>query len=302
VFQTFNVSPKGFQGFGIAKMKGIAGLNGWRWIFIIVIFSILTIDMVANTCIQEGLLTVVVSVAACFFIYSYPATAKFLTPKEREYVIARLKEDSDASQEEKFTWGGVVQALRDPKVWLYGICFHTINLPICTLGIFLPTIISELGYTAAQAQLLSIPPYIAAFILTMTAAVYAQKTKLRAPFIITSSSLAIIGYIVLIAGDRPEVSYGGAVMAVSGAFTSAAVIASWPANNVSGQTKRATANAMQLSIGNLGGILGTQLYRPQWAPKFYIANCVVWHLAFVHSDRILNTYTRPWVISLEISS
>lgn len=247
-------------------------------------------------------MTTVVSIAAYFFIYGYPATAKFLTPREREYVIARLKEDSDASQEEKFTWGGVVQALRDPKVWLYGICFHTINLPICTLGIFLPTIISELGYTAAQAQLLSIPPYIGAFILTMAAAVYAQKTRLRAPFIITSSTLAIIGYIVLIAGDRPEVSYGGAVMAVSGAFTSAAVIASWPANNVSGQTKRATANALQLSIGNLGAILGTQLYRSQWAPKFYVANCVVWHFTFVYSNRKLNAYIRPRVILLEMSS
>lgn len=247
----------GIFAFGISKMRGIAGLGGWRWIFII-----------------EGLLTVVVSIAAYFFIYSYPATAKFLTQKEREYVIARLKGDGDAAREEKFTWDGVIQALKDPKVWLYGLCFHSINLPICTLGIFLPTIINELGYTTAQAQLLSIPPYVVASILTMTAAVYAEKTKLRAPFIIASSSLAIIGYIILITGNRPEVSYGGAVMAVSGAFTSAAVIASWPANNVSGQTKRATANAMQLSIGNLGAILGTQLYQSKWAPKFYVANCV----------------------------
>lgn len=255
-------------------MKGIAGLGGWRWIFIIVNLLLL-IDTATNAPLKEGLLTVVVSVAAYFFIYGYPATAKFLTPKEREHVIARLKGDSDAVREEKFTWGGVIQALKDPKVWLYGLCFHTINLPICTLGIFLPTIITELGYTAAQAQLLSIPPFVAAFVLTMTAAVYAERTKLRAPFIIASSTLAITGYIVLIVGNRPEISYGGAVMAVSGAFTAAAVIASWPATNVSGQTKRATANAMQLSIGNLGPILGTQLYQPKWAPKYYVANCVV---------------------------
>ena len=51
MFQTPNVTLKGSQAFGIAKMKGIAGLDGWRWIFIIVISSILTIDMVANMCI-----------------------------------------------------------------------------------------------------------------------------------------------------------------------------------------------------------------------------------------------------------
>ena len=46
----------------------------------------------------------------------------------------------------------------------------------------------------------------------------------------------------------------------------------WPANNVSGQTKRATANAMQISIGNLGAVLGTQLYRPSTKPRFYLGH------------------------------
>lgn len=269
------------QAFGIAKMKGIAGLGGWRWIFIIVNSPVFVVDTATDTLSKEGLLTVVVSIAAHFFIYGYPATAKFLTPRERERVITRLKGDSDAARDEKFTWDGVFQAFKDPKIWLYGFCFHTINLPISTLGIFLPTIISELGYTAAQAQLLSVPPFVAAFIFTMTAAVYAERTKLRAPFIIASSTFAIIGYVVLIVSNRPEVSYGGAAMAVSGAFTAAAIIASWPANNVSGQTKRATANAMQLSIGNIGPILGTQLYRPKWAPKYYVANWVVLHSILV---------------------
>lgn len=260
-------------------MKGIAGLNGWRWIFIIVGFSIQVVGTEANVCIKEGLLTVAVSIAAYFFIYSYPATAKFLTPKEREYVIARLKGDTDAVENEKFTWKGVTQALKDPKVWLYGLCFHTINLPICTLALFLPTIINELGYTAAQAQLLSIPPYVAAFVLTMSAAVFAARTKLRAPFIIASSTLAIVGYAVLISSNRPSVSYGGALMAVAGAFSAAAIIVSWPANNVSGQTKRAVANGMQLSVGNIGAIIGTQLYRPEWAPKYFVGNGVVLYLS-----------------------
>lgn len=46
----------------------------------------------------------------------------------------------------------------------------------------------------------------------------------------------------------------------------------WPANNVAGQTKRATANAMQISIGNLGAVLGTQLYRPETSPRFYLGH------------------------------
>ena len=222
-------------------------------------------------------MTVVIGLAAYFFIYNYPANARFLTPKEREYVIGRLKDDSDAVRDETFTWDGVFQALKDPKVWLYGLCFHTIGVPISSLGSFLPTIINELGYTPAQTQLLSIPPYVGSFILTMTVAVFVERTKLRAPFIIGSSSLAIAGFVILIASHRPEVSYGGTILAVSGAYCSAAIVVGWPAHNVSGQTKRAVASAVQISVGNLGGIVGSQLYRPKWAPRFLIGNCVVWH-------------------------
>lgn len=246
-------------------------------------------------------MTVVVAISAYFFIYNYPATARFLTPKEKEYVVSRLKGDSDAVRDEKFTWDGVIQALKDPKVWLYGLCFHTVGVPISSLGTFLPTIINELGYTPAQTQLLSIPPYIGTFVLTMAAAVYAEKTKLRAPFIIASSALAIVGFIILIADYRPEVSYGGTILATSGAYCTAAMVAGWPANNVSGQTKRAIASAVQISIGNLGGIVGSQLYRPKWAPRFVIGNCVVRLLyLFVHSNGTLKTCFSPWVTSSEI--
>jgi hypothetical protein len=247
-------------------------------------FFITIIGMEADVSLKEGLLTVSIAIAAYFYIYNYPATARFLTPKEKEYVISRLKEDSDAVRDEKFTWGGVIQALKDPKVWLYGLCFHTVSVPISSLGTFLPTIINELGYTPAQSQLLSIPPYVASFILTMAFAVYAERTKLRAPFIIASSTLAIIGFIILIASHRPEVSYGGTILATSGAYCTAAITAGWPANNVSGQTKRAIASAVQISIGNLGGIVGSQLYQPKWAPRFVIGNCVVWNYIFVHSN------------------
>ena len=47
---------------------------------------------------------------------------------------------------------------------------------------------------------------------------------------------------------------------------------SWPAINVSGQTKRAVANALQISVGNLGAVLGTQLYRTASAPRFVLGH------------------------------
>ena len=96
--------------------------------------------------------------SAYLFIYIYPAIAKFPTPKEREYVLTRLRNVGDATRDEKFTSTGVLKVFKDPKIYLLGLCYHTTNLPGYTLIIFLPTI-NGLSYTATQAQLLLIPLY-----------------------------------------------------------------------------------------------------------------------------------------------
>ena len=108
----------GLLAFGIAKMDGIGGLEGWRWIFII-----------------EGILTVVVAVFAFFALYDFPETAGFLTQEERDFIAFRLKyqgqgkphtaEDSDGSsphvqvaQAEEFAWKYVWQAVSDWQIWV----------------------------------------------------------------------------------------------------------------------------------------------------------------------------------------
>ena len=192
-------------------MRGVGGYNGWRWIFIL-----------------EGLLTIVISALAYFFIINYPSTAKFLTEKERAAIHSRLSTNNDATRNEAFTWQNVRRALSDPKVWLYGLGFHTMSLPLYTLSLFLPTIIKELGYTSAQAQLLTVPPYATAFITTISIAVASEKWKIRAPFMIGSSSFAIIGYIILLTGRKAGVSYVGTIFAAAGIYPAVAlVLVSW---------------------------------------------------------------------------
>ncbi|CZS99609.1 related to PUTATIVE TARTRATE TRANSPORTER [Rhynchosporium agropyri] len=247
----------GILAFGIAKMDGAGGYQGWRWIFIL-----------------EGLLTVVVSLSAYLFIHNYPSTAPFLSSEERQFIHHRLSTSSDATNTEEFSWANVRAALSDYKCWLYGFGFHTMSLPLYTLSLFLPTIIKQLGYTSAQAQLLTVPPYAVATVLTVIVAILSEKTQKRAPFIIASTSFAIIGYIILLTApiSKPGVSYTGTIFAAAGIYPSTAIVLSWPAANVSGQSKRATATAMTITIGNLGAVLGTQLYRPKTSPRWYLGH------------------------------
>ena len=64
----------GLLAYAIAKMDGVGGLAGWKWIFIL-----------------EGLLTVAVAIAAFFMLHDFPDTASFLTVEEKAWVVHRLK-------------------------------------------------------------------------------------------------------------------------------------------------------------------------------------------------------------------
>lgn len=88
-------------------MDGIAGLAGWRWIFIL-----------------EGLLTVAVAFVAPFAIHDSPETAKFLTEQERAWVMYSLRTQNsvDAREvvrdESAFKVQYVIDAFKDWQIWL----------------------------------------------------------------------------------------------------------------------------------------------------------------------------------------
>lgn len=140
-----------------------------------------------------------------------------------------------------------------------------------------------------MAQLLTIPPYVLAFVTTLTVAVVSEKAGQRAIFIAGSSITAAIGYVILLSNtdpvSRPGVSYVGTFFAAAGIYPACALVLSWPALNVSGQTKRATANAMQISIGNLGAVMGTQLYRANDGPRFVVGHSLA--LAYLLANAVV---------------
>lgn len=92
----------GLLSVGLAQAGGTAGYEAWRWIFILL-----------------GLISVACSLISFWLCHDYPPQAKFLTEREREYAVARLRADDQYSAAgEHFQWKYVAQALSDPKVRL----------------------------------------------------------------------------------------------------------------------------------------------------------------------------------------
>ncbi|KAI0064095.1 MFS general substrate transporter [Artomyces pyxidatus] len=242
----------GILAYAIGKMEGVGGKRGWQWIFIL-----------------EGLLTIMVSWAAYFFVPTWSHNAEFLTSEERSRLLARLAPDSDAARQERFSWVYVRQAFADPLVWGYAFLFHGFAFVLYTLSLFLPTIIAGLGFATWKAQLMTVPPNVLAALGIAFGAWLAAKTSRRAPLIIGSAGVAIVGYIVLSTTKSPGAQYVGVHFATLGVYTGNALLLSWPSENISGQTKRAIGVAMQITIGDLGAVTGVLIYRPAFAGDHY---------------------------------
>ncbi|KAL0261306.1 hypothetical protein SLS55_005003 [Diplodia seriata] len=95
----------GLLAFAIQNMDGVAGLRGWRWIFIL-----------------EGIATVCIG-ACCFALLpNSPETATFLTAAERRFLVRRLQTDSGTETghvetEDLFHWPTIRAALVEWKIW-----------------------------------------------------------------------------------------------------------------------------------------------------------------------------------------
>lgn len=174
------------------------------------------------------------------------------------------------------------------------------SLPLYTLSLFLPTIIKALGYSSASAQLLTIPPYALATMLTVATAWISERHGRRGPYLFCSALVATVGYCILLSNTNPEarpgVSYVGTFFAAAGIYPATGLVLSWPAVNVGGQTKRAVANALQISIGNCGAVIGTQLYRTEDSPKFVVGHSVALAYTVMSACTTLLTW---WYLSRE---
>ncbi|KAH8994728.1 MFS general substrate transporter [Lactarius hatsudake] len=239
----------GILAYGIQHLEGKAGLHGWQWIFLI-----------------EGLATVAFAFLAYFLIHDFPETATFLTEEERQFVIRTLEDDSKGQATHlsaKFVW----QALADWKTYVQAVNFMSVFITGYAVALFTPSIIHDLGFSAANAQLLSVPPFACACVCTIIVTFYSDRLHLRGPFIVLCSTISMIGYVVAYVTSKPGPGYAATVIAASGAFPNVAISLVWAGGNAGGHMKRGVVLALVIGLGNLGGICSSFIYYQP--PRFH---------------------------------
>ncbi|TIA84049.1 hypothetical protein E3P98_00426 [Wallemia ichthyophaga] len=246
----------GIFSYVLALMRGVGGLEGWRWIYII-----------------EGLLSFVVAVASFFFIQDFPSESKILSNAEKNAWLDHLAAHQVVLDENlPFTIGQVTSAFTDPKLYMLAIVNYTNGSLLYVLSTWIPTIISELGdFDVAESHLLTAPVYVFGIICALFAAAWSDKKRQRAVLVVAGLLITAIGFIIIMA-IPPHVAVGARFFSlflmVAGNNIVAAGLLPWYSATFGPSYKRAIASAFIVMCGNCGGLASSFIYPESTAPRF----------------------------------
>lgn len=247
---------------GLARIRH-GGYDRWPWIFFI-----------------EGIMTTLFGILCFFTMPHTPADAKFLTDEERKRAWARMRLDSHGAtesgdvNEEHFDWHWVRMAFRAPQTWFCCFIWLLLLIPLYSFSLFLPSIISGLGYQSTTAQLFTVPPNMAGFFFVLGTSFLSDKIKARGPIMAVGLLVAVVGYVMLLATTQNSVRYGGTFLVAIGVFPGSAMIMGWMSNNLAPHYVRATGVGFLIAFANNAAFPATFIYLSKDAPRYVLGHSV----------------------------
>lgn len=163
-----------------------------------------------------------------------------------------------------------------PQIW--GFFALQVSMGLCFFGLayFLPSIVASLTSTfdpkptKVQTQLLTVPPYAAAFVVALIAALLSDKYNVRGIAAAIPLTISVIGFGMFLGlpVHQTRARYGALHLVVVGIFGASPALLVWIPNNVAAYTRRTTAVASSFIGTNLGGIISTWIYPSSSAPAY----------------------------------
>lgn len=135
-----------------------------------------------------------------------------------------------------------------------------------------------MGYTSLQAQALSAPPYLVAFVVVLITAYASDRSRSRSPYLIGHALISSLSYLTIALtgyyhSHLPQwlhtlIRYLCVYPATAGFFSAITLVVTWSMDNrVEKEGKGASIVILNI-IGQCGPLLGTRLYPASDGPWY----------------------------------
>ncbi|KAK5194178.1 hypothetical protein LTR20_006130 [Exophiala xenobiotica] len=240
-------------------MEGVAGIQAWRWMFIL-----------------GGASTILVAVVAFWVLPDFPSNTRWLSPEERAVAEWRLILDAGQVDEDGDpSWShGVKSTVWDWRVHVFALMGLLVSLAASTNGFF-PSVVKTLGFRRTNTLLLTAGPYLVAVFAAILNSWCSDRFRNCSYFIIWPLVAAIIGCIIIATSSDVGARYFAMFLMIAAGHSANAVVIAWVQKTfIRPRTKRAVTIAFVNCIGGFSHIISSFLYRDRWAPRYAIAMTV----------------------------
>ena len=220
-------------------LNGLLGLAGWKWMYI-----------------AEATPTVLVGIAALFYLTDRPAQAHWLSEEERTWLSATLAEESRRIETRRKV--SLLRSFSNAKVLLLSLNYLGIVTASLGMLLFLPQMVKQLGLTNMQVGWASMVPYICGSAAMVAWGWLSDRLDERRWMLFSACVIAAVGLMVAGLGVGTYWSLVGMSIAAIGLYGSKGPFWSMPAMFLTGSSAAASF-AWINSLGNLGGFFGPSI-------------------------------------------
>ncbi|KAJ3740443.1 MFS general substrate transporter [Lentinula detonsa] len=243
----------GFISFGSLHIH-TSNFEPWQWLMII-----------------TGAITFVTAICFLLFFPDSPTNAWFLTPKERALAVIRIKENQTGVENKHFKKEQMVEALLDPKTWMFALFSALDNVPN-SLTNQRALIVSSFGFTNLQTTLLGCVDGLIEIVTIWTGVNIAARFP---------NSRAYVGFVyfipnlvgVIVINTLPWSDKVGLLFGqwLTGVGTTGFVLSlSWLSSVTAGHTKRITTNAIMLGAYCVGNAAAPFMWQAKYKPRNHV--------------------------------
>ncbi|KAI9935109.1 hypothetical protein ASPWEDRAFT_116819 [Aspergillus wentii DTO 134E9] len=244
--------------YAISYLNGKCGMSAWRWVYLL-----------------EGLFTVVFAGIVFLVLPDWPKSersSKWLTSREQEYVEARLSENAPRTDDANFSKDEVIASLKDPRTYAFMISQVLVNIAGYALTWELPTITTSLGFAGLpRNQLLNIPPSAAAVLSIIFSGWFLKRAYMTRPaYVMFCIMPPMLLFFILLTTLNSRIGIYIACV-LGNMFYSVYFIPfwAWRSSSLKGTTGAAFTLAFQSCVGQVGGVIGPQLFQSKYAYNGY---------------------------------
>ncbi|KAI4260200.1 MAG: hypothetical protein L6R42_004171 [Xanthoria sp. 1 TBL-2021] len=203
----------GLLAFGVFQIESDT-IAEWRYLFII-----------------EGCCTILFSFFAFFYLPQSAATAKFLSPEEKELAYYRMQVDSSSVVNEKFNLRESFKIFKD---W-------------------------------------TMAPNFSGAVMLLILAFASDYTRWRFPFVALGFLFTFLGMIIYVGinvKSQLHIAYFATFMMTWGTSAPSVLLDVWYNNNVAHEGRRIVLTSIGVPLANLMGVVSSNIFQNKDAPKY----------------------------------